>query len=264
MADSCSELQAQISALQQAVASIPRIDEASILQKADSNANSLIRNITPGIVTGIVMLYVNPLNSRIDATSNLARDAIQKYAALASLVASILVTVAALEIAGARIDAVENGLQMLSRDVSNILGSILPRIKAQAERALSLAIAAKNAADLALATATASIAMANSAMATAQVAVEGAIRATGIAQAAQFTAEIAGMLSKSAISSVETLFRKVNDLSNRIPGIERQVTDLSNRVPLIERQVTDLSNRIPGIERQVTDLSNRIPGIERQ
>ncbi|WYL97422.1 MAG: hypothetical protein HEQ35_29720 [Gloeotrichia echinulata IR180] len=264
MADSCSELQAQISALQQAVASIPRIDEASILQKADSNANSLIRNITPGIVTGIVMLYVNPLNSRIDATSNLARDAIQKYAALASLVASILVTVAALEIAGARIDAVENGLQMLSRDVSNILGSILPGIKAQAERALSLATAAKNAADLALATAKASIAMASSAMATAQIAVEGAIRATGIAQAAQFTAEIAGMLSKSAISSVETLSRKVNDLSNRIPGIERQVTDLSNRIPGIERQVTDLSNRIPGIERQVNDLSNRIPGIERK
>ena len=255
MADSCSELQAQIAALQQAVASIPRIDEASILQKADSNANSLIKQLTPGIVTGIVMLYVNPLNSRIDATANLAKDAIQKYAALASLVASILVTIAALEIAGARIDAVENGLQMLSNDVSNILGSILPGIKAQAERALSLATAAKNAADLALSTAKAAISVASSAAFTAQIAIESAIRATGIAQAAQFTAEIAGMLSKSAISSVESLSRKVNDLSNRIPGIERQVNDLSNRIPGIERQVTDLSNRVPLIER-------KIPGIE--
>ncbi|MFK0733477.1 MAG: hypothetical protein ACIWVG_20375 [Gloeotrichia echinulata HAB0833] len=153
MADSCSELAAQIAALRAEVAAIPRVNEGDILARAAATARDLIQALAPGIATAVAVGLIKPVAAQADMAKLIADDAkgqagqaqgtagsaLAKVLSLAALIASLLGVLGTVAALGTRIDALENQLEGLARDVGGILGSILPGIKALAQQALGTA-----------------------------------------------------------------------------------------------------------------------------
>ncbi|XHR81464.1 MAG: collagen-like protein [Gloeotrichia echinulata GP01] len=146
MADTCSDLAAQIAALRAEVAAIPRVDEGQILAKAAAAARGLIEALTPGIATAVAVGLIKPVAIIADEAKGQAGnamgkavEALSKYASIATALLALAASVATLLALGGRIDALEGQVETLARDVGHILGSILPGIKALAQKALGTA-----------------------------------------------------------------------------------------------------------------------------
>jgi len=268
MSDSCADLQAQIAELRAAVAAIPRFDEGAILAKA----RQLIEQLTPGIATAVCVGLVNPLKSKIDFVNSLAQSAeskavqasslasaadgkaegaLGKIAGLLATLVSILLTIAALETLGSRIDAVERELQSIGASISQILGSILPGIKALAQNAFGKAITAGDTANYAKSLASAADGRAGRAQETAD-------RALGVADLAKTTATQASSKADTAQGTAQSAIAIANQASGKADIAKSAADKAQGDASTALRGLTTLE---PKVEKAQGDASTALRGL---
>src|SRR5690242_8922515 len=76
MADSCSELSAQIAALRAEIAAIPRVDENAIVARAKSVTEASIMPQIPQIALGLIVSRIAPVQAQAANAEKLASTGI--------------------------------------------------------------------------------------------------------------------------------------------------------------------------------------------
>jgi hypothetical protein len=231
VADCCEQIRSELAALKAEVAKLKPVDEQRIIKASVAEAQNLI---IPAVLI-LISQKLAPIFAKIDALAALinialntakaasaaAAAAASKVAALAAAIAGILLSIAAIQVLGSRIDAVENGVYGISSDMSRLWGT-LGAVKGIAEGARDTANRALGRADQADSTANKAIFKADNATTKAQQAIERANTAieranTAIegANDAQTLAIQAGQQAREAAIRANTAVNTANLASSK-------------------------------------------------
>ncbi|MBE9235835.1 hypothetical protein IQ227_07240 [Anabaena aphanizomenioides LEGE 00250] len=271
----CDDLKNEIASLR---ADIAALDNKYVLKTEKPNiVNESIKgaqNLIVPIIGTTVAVAISPLAAQISTAVSLANSAtaaaaaataaaqsaasaaataLAKLAGIAAQIAAILGVIATLQVLGARIDAVEGGLNALGNDVSKILGLIFP-IKSQAERA-------EGKADSALSRIPPIDSTANRAFSNAQDALIAARGANNKADAANSTAnqaiakvnevdqKIGGVSAKAdaANSTANQAITKVNEVDQKIGGVSAKADAANSTANQAIAKVNEVDQKIGGV-----------------
>jgi hypothetical protein len=284
---SCNQIMAELTALRADIAALDnkyllKTEKPQIVQQSIAGADALIMPKTEQLIAiaiaslaikfGVIEALAKTALAAAATAAQVAAAAAAKVATLALAVAGVVASIAALKVLGARIDAVELGLNFLGNDVSRLFGQLLGikntanRADSKADTALSKANAADNIANQANSKATRADQVAEDARAIANRADSKADTAISTANKAESIARQAYDGAKQAINTAngaQTTADSADATANRAIGVANNATTIGNNALSTARSAQTTAdsadataNRAIGVANNATTIGN--------
>lgn len=288
MADTCSDVYAAIARLEAKIDSIPRVDEQSIINKASSNAQAVLKPEIAGIgvVAGGAVITAGGAASAATIAKELADDALRLAAPLVSkigalagqvagllgrfgnvllLITNIAATVASYVILQQQIDALKRENQALREYVNaamsaaNEAGSIANAAKARANLGVLKADFAIKETQLIAQTLNKTTALANATAVKADQAINNASIADAKAEQAINGVKSVNTKTDQALSKADAALKLITEAQNLLNSLDAGVrgvhADMINRLGIVFTTLLKLIDEY-GQENFYNDASN--------